>query len=513
MSSSPVAQAPPQQPLLERRGIRKAFAGVEVLKGVDFTVESGRVHALVGENGAGKTTLIKILAGAHRDFRGEIRFGGQTVRLEGPRDAERHGVAVIHQELSLIPHMSIADNLFLGRERVNRIGWLRRAQMRRAASRILSQRLGVELDVTRQIGDVPISVQQKVEIAKALGRGARSVVRDEPTSALSDAESARLCPSSRPLRDAGVGVVYVSHKLDEIYALADRITILRDGVCVGSGTPAEMPRDELVRRMVGRRIAEFIPKHPAAPGRVVLRVEALSLRDRGGRAWLVREASLRLRAGEIVGLAGLLGSGNSELLGAIFGRYGRPDAGTIHVADRRLEPPTPREALRRGVALLTNDRKTSGLVLPMSVLHNLSLAALARCQRFGLLHGSSEWRLCEPLVRRLNIGAPAWHGAVSTLSGGNQQKVVLARWLLTEPRVLLLDEPTRGIDVAAKADIYASLNELTASGLGVLLISSELSELLALSDRVLVMHRRRIVAEFPREGATQENVMRAAMGG
>ncbi len=504
--------APANIPLLQMLQIRKAFSGVEVLRGVDFDLRGGEVHALVGENGAGKSTLIKVLAGVHRDYSGRILLDGRPVRFAGPRDAESHGIAVIHQELALVPHLSVAENIFLGRE-PTRLGWLDRRAMQRLAADVLRDNLGLEVDTARHIADLPIAVQQLVEIAKALSRRARILVMDEPTSALSGAETQRLFSVIRQLRSRGAGIVYISHKMDEIYALADRVTVLRDGEYVGTAPRADLPPERLVQWMVGRKIEQLFPKHTCQPGRERLRVEHLWLRDPVADRWIIQDASLQVRAGEIVGLAGLLGSGASGLLGAIFGRYGTPARGKVQVDGRPLRPGSPRAALAAGVALLTNDRKASGLVLPMSVLHNLSLATLDRCCRAGLLSGSRERARCRPHAERLRLRAPALGSEVASLSGGNQQKVVLARWLLTEPQVLLLDEPTRGIDVGAKADIYALVNELTAAGLGILLITSELPELLALADRVIVLHRGRIVAEFARDDVTQERIMHAAMGG
>ncbi len=499
-------------PMLQMQAIRKSFGHVEVLHGVDLELRAGEVHALVGENGAGKSTLIKILGGVHRDFTGQVRLDGHPTRFRRPRDAEDAGVAVIHQELALIPHLSVAENIFLGREPTTRLGTLDRPRMRTAAARVLRDHLGLALDVARPVVELPLAAQQMVEIAKALSRDARILVMDEPTSALSEADTQRLFAAIRQLRDQGVGIIYISHKMDEIYALADRITVLRDGAYVGTAPAADLSQQALVHWMVGRQIDDFFPKISAPVGSTKLRVENLGLRDPGRPRWLVQDVSLSLRGGEIVGLAGLIGSGASELMGAVFGRYGTPECGRVLVGDKPLRPLTPRSAIGRGVALLTNDRKASGLVLPMSVLHNLSLSTLDRCRRWGLLSSRRERRRCTPYALRMKLRAPSLAAPVATLSGGNQQKVVFARWLLTEPQVLLLDEPTRGIDVAAKADIYALLNELTAAGLAILLVTSELPELLALSDRILVMHRGRVTAELDRAEATQERVMHAAMG-
>lgn len=502
----------PAPVLLQMCQVRKAFAGVEVLRGVDFSVARGEIHALVGENGAGKSTLMKILGGVYQEYAGQIRLGGRTVHFARPRDAEQAGIAIIHQELALVPHLTVAENIFLGREPVSALGLVRQRAMEAAAHAVLRERLGLDLNVAQRVVDLPLGAQQMVEIAKALAREARLLVMDEPTSALTDADTQRLFAAIRQLRDRGVGIVYISHKMEEIYALADRITVLRDGQYIGTATPAELPRERLVQWMVGRTIEQFFPKQVRTPGRARLCVRGLGLRDRGTGRWLVHDVDLTVRAGEIVGVAGLIGSGNSELLGAIFGRYGPLERGGVQLDEQPVALASPRAAIRQGLALLTNDRKASGLVLPMSVLQNLSLSTLAKMKRRGLLSTARERERCGHYAERLRLSAPSLDAPVGTLSGGNQQKVVFARWLLTEPRVLLLDEPTRGIDVAAKADIYALLNELTGAGLGLLLITSELPELLALADRILVMHRGGITAELDRAEATQERVMHAALG-
>ncbi len=500
------------QPLLCMRGMGKAFAGTWVLRDVDLTLEAGQIHALVGENGAGKSTLIKLLGGVYRPDGGEIVLRGRIVRFGSPRQAEEQGIAIIHQELALIPHLSVAENIFLGREPVTATGVIDRVRLNRAAEALLAAKLGLTLDVTQAVGGLPIGVQQMVEIAKALSREASVLVMDEPTSALSDADTRRLFEVVRQLREAGVAIVYISHKMDEIYALADRITVLRDGRHVGTATPKELPRDRLVHWMVGRPVNQFFPKHEARRGSEQLAVAGLALHapDRGH--WLLRDVSLHVRAGEILGLAGLMGSGASELLAAIYGSHDPSASGEIRIAGRCVARPTPADSLRRGVAFLTNDRKANGLVLPMSVLQNISLATLQQCRRYGWLDGGAEVRWALPLIQRLRLQAPALDAEVATLSGGNQQKVILARWLLTRPRVLLLDEPTRGIDVGAKADIYELLNELTRAGVAIILITSELPELLALADRIVVMHRGRVTEELTRSAATQERIMHAALG-
>jgi ribose transport system ATP-binding protein len=499
-------------PLVRMSGIGKAFGAVQVLHDVRFDLQTGESHALVGENGAGKSTLIKILAGVHTDYVGQITVRGTPVRFRGPRDAENAGIAVIHQELALVPHLSAAENIYLGREPVNCIGLLRRRRMETAAAIVLRDTLGIELDVRRPVAELPVASQQLVEIAKALARDAAILVMDEPTSALSEADAQRLFTAMGRLRARGVGIIYISHRMDEIYRVADRITVLRDGRYVGTAAACELSQGSLVQWMVGREIAQLAPRADVRCPDERLRVTDLWLRDAHEERWVLREFSVSVKRGEVVGLAGLMGSGASEALGAVFGRYGRPARGTVLLDGRPMQHFTPAAALDAGMALLTNDRKASGLVLPMSVLHNASLSVLPRCRRAGLLSGTRERRTAGPLLERLCVRAPSLHTGVSALSGGNQQKVLLARWLMVGPRVLLLDEPTRGIDVGAKADIYALLGELTAAGLGILLITSELPELLALADRIVVLHRGRITGEFTHAEATAERIMHAAMG-
>ena len=498
-------------PVVEMRGIGKAFAGVRALRDVDLLVHSGEVHALVGENGAGKSTLMRILGGAVPPDVGEILLRGAPLRLRRPSDALRRGIAMIHQELSLVPSTSVAENVLLGHEPRSRLGLLNLREMHRRAGELMAE-LDTPVDLARPVEYYNIATQQMIEVAKALSHQADVIVMDEPTSSLSEAEADRLFGVIERLRARGVGIVYITHKMEEIYRLADRITVLRDGDLVGSAPAAELPQEQLIQWMVGRKIEQLFPKHQAAVGEELLRVEELSLpADDGTGRLLVDRASLELRAGEIVGLAGLRGAGNSELLGALFGQFGARPSGRVTLGGQPVRLTRPAQAIRHGVALLTNDRKVSGLVLSMSVLHNITLADLRRVARGGVVWHDREARLAQPLADTLAVRTASLEAEVSSLSGGNQQKVVLCKWLLTEPRVLLLDEPTRGIDVGAKAEVYELMNRLAAEGKGILLITSELPELLAMSDRIIVMHRGRITAHLSRAEATQESVMAAAM--
>lgn len=493
------------------RRIAKAFAGVQALTGVDFTVRAGEVHGLVGENGAGKSTLVRILSGAVAPDGGEIVWRGHKSQFVSPSAAQAAGIAMIHQELSLVPTTSVADNILLGHEPTSRLRILRRREMDATAARLMGE-LDTPLDVNQRVEHLPIAVQQMVEVAKALSYDASLIVMDEPTSALSDADVAKLFDTVRYLRSRGVAVVYISHRMDEIYDICDRVTVLRDGALVGSSPIEDIGRDELIHWMVGRKIDQLFPKHTAQPGEEVFRAEKLTLpaMDAAHRD-LVDSVSLAVRAGEIVGLAGLRGSGATELMGAIFGQFGGRPRGKVFVRGRHQRITSPRAAIRLGIAMLTNDRKATGLVLPMSVLHNMTMASLPRVAPRGIVRRRDELAQAMPLVDGLNVRAASVDAEVNSLSGGNQQKVALAKWLMTEPTCLLLDEPTRGIDVGAKAEIYRLMNDLVARGKGILLTASELPELLAMSDRILVMHRGKLTAEFTREQATQETVMAAAM--
>ena len=498
-------------PFMEMRGIVKRFGGVPVLLGVEFDLRRGEVHALVGENGAGKSTLMKILGGVHRADAGEIWLDGQRLECASPREAARCGIALIHQELSLVPNMSVAENVMLGREPVTRWGRLDRRHMEREARRWLAE-LEVELDVRAPVEEFGIGMQQLIEIAKALSLQTRVLVMDEPTSALTEQDAQRLFRIIGRLKATGVGVIYISHKLEEIYRVADRITVLRDGARIGTEAASRLPQARMIEWMVGRRVDQFFPSHGARVGDELLRVEGFTLRSPVTGRPLFADVSLAVRAGEIVGLGGLMGSGGSYLLEAMFGRYGRVDGGRLWVAGREVDEFSPAASLARGVALLTSDRKATGLVLPLPVLDNMTLASLRRLVTRGWLSRRREQQAARPMVDRLRIRLQDLAQEVSTLSGGNQQKVLFARWLLTDPRVFLLDEPTRGVDVGAKSEIYELMHRWTEEGRAILLISSELPELLAMSDRIVVLHRGRVTAELDRGEATEERVMAAAMG-
>jgi ABC-type sugar transport system ATPase subunit len=501
-------------PLVRMRGISKRFGRNLVLREVDFDVFPGECHVLAGENGAGKSTLINILGGVVTSFEGDIEIAGRSVRPRSPLHAAQLGVAVIHQELSLIPAMSVADNLMLGQPAAGPFGFVSdRAQRRRAAG--LLSRVGLELDVDRRAGTLPLAQQQLVEIAKALAFEARVIVMDEPTSALPADDVERVFALIARLKADGCGVVYISHKMDEIDRVADRITVLRDGARVGSDLAEAMPRDRLVRLMVGREIARQFPYEPSAAHQEApprLKVEGLTVRSLRGGNPPVADVSFDARGGEVLGLAGLQGSGNSDLLLGLFGAHGRRTQGWVLIDGQPLNTGSIRHAMRQGMALLTSDRKESGLVLSMSVAANVTLADLPALSPGGWRRPGGEREVTRRHAEALNLRAPSLEAEAWTLSGGNQQKVALAKWLVREPKVLLLDEPTRGVDVGAKREIYGLINQLKRRGVAIVMISTELPELLGLSDRVAVMHRGRISAMMDRAEATPEAVMAACMG-
>jgi ABC-type sugar transport system ATPase subunit len=499
---------------LKMVGMGKSFGPTRVLDGVDFDAFPGEVHVLAGENGAGKSTLIKILAGVHLDYDGEILLNGEARRFHSPQDANACGISVIYQELSLIPAMRVMDNIFLGRERAGRGGWMRFRQQNRKCRQLLKDR-GLRVHPLRPVEVYPVSVQQQIEIAKALAFDARIIVMDEPTSALTAPEVETLFQTMDELKAQGCAIIYISHKMEEIYRVADRITVLRDGRGVGSGTAAEIPRGELVRLMVGRAVDEQYvrdAREPESSGTMRLDVRGLTVRDPEGRPQpAVRDVSFSARPGEVVGFGGLQGSGASTLFEALFGAC-RHSSGEITLNGESYKPDTPGSAIARGVALLTSDRKGNGLVLDMDLTRNITLASLARFSPRGWMHERKELATARRHREALGIRAASMRQAVETLSGGNQQKVVLAKWIETRPQLLLLDEPTRGVDVGAKQEIYRLIDGWTREGITILLITSEMPELLALSDRILVMHRGSITAELSKEEATQARVLEAAMG-
>ena len=487
---------------LER--ISKSFPGVKALDDVRFDVHAGEVHALLGENGAGKSTLIKIVSGLYQPDAGTMRLDGDEVRFASPYDAQQAGIATIFQELLLFPELTVAENIFMGHAPRTRLGGLDWAAMRAEAQDLLASLDIHDLDVTRLVGALSVGNRQRVEIAKALSQNARILIMDEPTAALTEADVLRLFNIVRLLRERGVGIVYISHRLEEVFALADRVTVLRDGAYVGTREVAATSVDELITMMVGRTLESLFPKLDAEIGRPMLEV-----RDLCGEP-LFRDVSLQLRAGEIVGLAGLVGAGRSELAQAIFG-IKPADSGEIRIDGRAVQIRSPARAKRLGIAHVPEDRGSQGLIRPMRLRENISLAVLRQMTRGPFIDRGAETALAERSIRQLSIRASGSEQVVEKLSGGNQQKVVLSKWLATAPRVLIMDEPTRGIDVGAKAEIHRLMSGLAREGVAVLMISSELPEIMGMSDRILVMRGGTIVAEFARADASQEAIAAAMM--
>nr|WP_298684997.1 sugar ABC transporter ATP-binding protein [uncultured Dongia sp.] len=486
-------------PVVEVSNISKSFGNLRVLKDISFDVRPGEVHALLGENGAGKSTLIKIISGVLQPDGGEIKVEGDVVRFASPRDARHTGIATVYQELLLFPELTVAENVYLGhapRTKWRTLDW----QAMRAGARALLDSLDShDLDVDTKVGLLSVANRQRVEIAKALSQDARLVIMDEPTAALADADAKRLLSVVRRLRERGVGIVYVSHRMPEIFALADRVTVLRDGAFIGTKPIGEVTEASLVSMMVGRSIDQLFPKVATAVGETILEMKNVSYRN------VVNNISLKLRAGEIVGIAGLIGSGRTETALTIFG-ITPATGGEILIDGKPVTIDSPATARSHGIAYVPEDRGLQGLIKPQTIRENVSLAILDRLAKLLVVDRRREGALARESIARFGIRARGAEQLVRQLSGGNQQKVVLAKWIATEPRVLIMDEPTRGIDVGAKAEIHALMSKLAGQGLAVLMISSELPEVLGMSDRVLVMRGGAIVAEFDRAEATPDAV-------
>ncbi|MFO1208403.1 MAG: sugar ABC transporter ATP-binding protein [Amaricoccus sp.] len=485
--------------LVELHGVSKSFAGVRVLKDVDFDVQPGEVHALLGENGAGKSTLIKIIAGTHAPDGGTIKVGDEELKAVTPREAVKGGIATVYQELLLFPELTVAENVFLGHAPKKSLGRLDWGLMRRTARQLLDSLDSHDLDVDAKVGTLSVANRQRIEIAKALSQNAKLLIMDEPTAALADADVQRLMTVVKRLRDRGVGIIYVSHKLPEIFELADRVTVLRDGALIGTRPIAEVTEASLVAMMVGREIDQLFPKPEPNIGDVILKVSSLSFGDR------VRDVSFELRRGEILGLAGLVGAGRTELALTIFG-ITPATSGTIELDGRPVVIASPRQAKSLGIAYVPEDRGLQGLVKPMTIAQNVSMAALRRIAGGIFIDFRAETERAVAAIKQLGVRTRGPEQVVGQLSGGNQQKVVIGKWLETTPRILIMDEPTRGIDVGAKSEIHALMGRLAQEGMAVLMISSELPEVLGMSDRVLVMHGGRLVATLDRAQASPESI-------
>ncbi|WP_065372924.1 sugar ABC transporter ATP-binding protein [Ensifer adhaerens] len=494
---------PKAEYLLSAEGIRKEFPGVVALDDVEFKLKRGTVHALMGENGAGKSTLMKILAGIYTPDKGDIRLKGVDIRLKSPLDALENGIAMIHQELNLMPFMTVAENIWIRREPKNRFGFVDHGEMNRITARLFD-RLKIKIDPEIEVRHLSVANRQMVEIAKAVSYESDVLIMDEPTSALTEREVAHLFEIIRDLREQGIGIVYITHKMNELFEIADEFSVFRDGKFIGTHASSDVTRDDIIRMMVGREITQMFPKEEVPIGDVVLSVKNLALDG------VFRDVSFDVRAGEILGIAGLVGSGRSNVAETLFG-VTPASSGTISIDGKTLSINSPNTAIRHRMAFLTEDRKDTGCLLILDILENMQIAVLQdRFVKGGFVTEKQITAACEEMSRKLRVKTPNLQERIENLSGGNQQKVLIGRWLLTNPRILILDEPTRGIDVGAKAEIHRLVTELARNGVAVIMISSEMPEVLGMSDRIMVMHEGRVTGFLDRAEATQIKVMELA---
>lgn len=491
------------QPILQLNSIDKAFPGVKALSNACLNVYPGRVMALMGENGAGKSTLMKVLTGIYERDAGTIQYQGQPVQFRGTRDSQEAGISIIHQELNLIPELTIAENIFLGREIVNKFGRIQWKAMYQEADKLLS-RLNVKHRSNEILGNLSLGEQQMVEIAKALSFDAKVIIMDEPTDALTDTETQSLFKVINELRAQKCGIVYISHRLKEIFEICDDITVLRDGKFIGECQVKDTDEDGLIEMMVGRKLEEQYPRVHVNQGAVSL--EVMNLTGSG-----VHDVSFQLHQGEILGVSGLMGAGRTELMKVIYGAL-KKDQGEIIINNTPIEPKSPQDGLANGIAYISEDRKGDGLVLGLSVKENMSLCALKQLSKGMQISHSVEATAVEDFINLFHIKTPSRNQIIGNLSGGNQQKVAIAKGLMTRPKVLILDEPTRGVDVGAKKEIYQLINQFKSEGMSIILVSSEMAEVLGMSDRILVMHEGRITGEFSAQEANQEKIMACAVG-
>ncbi|MFW5499236.1 MULTISPECIES: ribose ABC transporter ATP-binding protein RbsA [unclassified Maridesulfovibrio] len=490
--------------LLRLEDIEKSFPGVKALDGVNLNVSAGNVMGLVGENGAGKSTLMKVLTGIYKRDAGFITYLGQNCNFKGPRDSQQAGISIIHQELNLLPELSIAENIFLGREKVGALGRILWKDMYASADKLLAK-LGVKRSSKTRLGELGIGEQQMVEIAKAISFESKVIIMDEPTDTLTETETAALFNVINELRDSGHGIVYISHRLKEIFEICDDVTVIRDGQFIGESPVDEIDEDRLIEMMVGRRLDEQFPRVEVQPGQVSLEVKDLS----GPR---LENISFSLHEGEILGISGLMGAGRTELMKAIYGAY-PVTGGSVSMFGELVKIKSPHDALEAGIAYISEDRKADGLVLGLSIKENMTLAALREfSSAAGHIDSSRENEAVDSYIGTFNIRTPSREQSVGNLSGGNQQKVAIAKGLMDRPKVFILDEPTRGVDVGAKKEIYQLINRFKEEGMSIILVSSEMPEILGMSDRILVMHEGRICGEYKAEEADQEKLMACAIG-
>ncbi|MEW8985428.1 MAG: sugar ABC transporter ATP-binding protein [Bacillus sp. (in: firmicutes)] len=490
---------------IQMKGIHKAFGSNQVLSGVDFNLREGEVHALMGENGAGKSTLMNILTGLHARDKGTILIDGKETYFANPKEAERQGIAFIHQELNIWPDMTVVDNLFIGKEMSSNWGLLKSKEMKALAIEQF-KRLSVDIPLNMEAGQCSVGQQQMIEIAKALLTDTKVIIMDEPTSALTEREIQKLFEVIRSLKQEGVSIVYISHRMEEIFEICDRITVMRDGRTVDTKAIPETNFDEVVKKMVGRELTERFPARNPSPAEVVLEVEHATR-----KGWF-KDVSFKVRQGEIVGFSGLMGSGRTEIMRALFG-LDRLDQGEVRMFGKKVVIRKPVDAVNHGIGFITEDRKDEGLVLDFSVRENMVLPSISGFTKKGLISTQSEKLFVDALIKRLQIKTHSAETAAGNLSGGNQQKVVIAKWIGIGPKLLILDEPTRGVDVGAKREIYQLMNELTGHGVAIIMVSSELPEVLGMSDRIVVVHEGRITGELNKAEATQEKIMTLATGG
>ncbi|AWI60137.1 hypothetical protein AB395_00004960 (plasmid) [Sinorhizobium fredii CCBAU 45436] len=489
--------------LLTAEGVRKEFPGVVALDDVEFKLKRGTVHALMGENGAGKSTLMKILAGIYHPDQGEVKLKGVGIQLKSPLDALENGIAMIHQELNLMPFMTVAENIWIRREPKNRFGFVDHGEMRRITAKLF-ERLKINIDPEIEVRHLSVASRQMVEIAKAVSYESDVLIMDEPTSALTEREVAHLFEIIRDLRSQGIGIVYITHKMNELFEIADEFSVFRDGKYIGTHASSQVTRDDIIRMMVGREITQMFPKEEVPIGDVVLSVKNLTLNG------VFQDVSFDVRAGEILGVAGLVGSGRSNVAETLFG-VTPASSGTIAIDGKELVIDNPNTAIRNRMAFLTEDRKDTGCLLILDILENMQIAVLQdRFVKRGFVSEKAVTAACEEMSRKLRVKTPNLQERIENLSGGNQQKVLIGRWLLTNPHILILDEPTRGIDVGAKAEIHRLVTELARNGVAVIMISSEMPEVLGMSDRIMVMHEGRVTGFLDRAEATQIKVMELA---